>query len=106
MLAEKVSAKDNVPPFRASIMDGYALSSGEVGEYDILKEKSLAGGNPTVKGEEGTAVYVTTGAPVPEGFTCVVPIEDCIISENKVSIKTHLPPNKWIRAIGCDISIG
>ena len=31
VLAESVTARDNVPPFRASIMDGYALSGGKIG---------------------------------------------------------------------------
>ena len=52
------------------------------------------------------AVYVTTGAPVPEGFTCVVPIEECVIADEKLSLQTAIPVNKWIRAIGCDIATG
>ena len=29
-----------------------------------------------------TAIYVTTGAPVPEGYPCVVPIEEVEMLDN------------------------
>jgi len=40
--------------------------------------KTLAGDKPLIvdKFEKPTAIYVTTGAPVPEGYPCVVPIEE------------------------------
>lgn len=80
VLAEDVFAKDDLPPFRASVMDGYAVSSkNSSGVYDIVEQKSFAGTASQhlekVDFEPGHTLYVTTGAPVPEYFDCVIPIE-------------------------------
>ena len=69
-------------------MDGYALSTVdqiyEAPFYVVESLKSLAGRAPsdietlpTVQAiyHNRRSVYVTTGAPVPHGFTTVVPIE-------------------------------
>jgi molybdopterin molybdotransferase len=57
-----------------------------------------------------TAVYVTTGAPVPEGFSCVVPIEETKLSEDQIKVEVlntaKLTEGKWIREPGCDIKTG
>ena len=50
VLAEDIYAKDHLPPFRASVMDGYAikydnnkiLNHGDY-TYDIVENKSYAG---------------------------------------------------------------
>ena len=65
-------------------MDGYALSTSQHAtsqSFKILESlRSVAGTEPntateSAMGTERVAVYITTGAPVPKGFTTVVPIE-------------------------------
>lgn len=78
-------ALDDLPPFRASVMDGFAISTVEQATeepYSVVKGlKSLAGTAPEETEEKSQvqasrkAVYVTTGAPVPSGYDAVVPIE-------------------------------
>ena len=92
ILAEDIYAKDDLPPFRASVMDGYAIKFEDIKYDEKSKEKvyknivsSLAGQNPMEfeKVEGGNVcAYVTTGAPVPEQFDCVVPIEKTELVEN------------------------
>ena len=44
VLAEDVQAKDELPPFRASVMDGYAIStSNSSNEFEIVGARSFAG---------------------------------------------------------------
>lgn len=54
-----------------------------------------------------TALYVTTGAAIPDSFDCVVPIEVCEVSNDKSSIAIDssaiIKPQQWIRPVGCDI---
>ena len=67
-------------------MDGYAVDKVKCEVYKVVTYKSLAGTDPKhqvvspdLEEEtkvEGVAVYVTTGAPVPDGFISVVPIEN------------------------------
>ena len=71
-------------------MDGFALSSTEKAIYSVLTDKkTLAGDKPLqqeVKSEELTAIYVTTVAPVPEGYPCVVPIEEVELMNDNTSL--------------------
>ena len=44
VLAEDVRAKDELPPFRASVMDGYAISTSHSSNtFEIISSKSFAG---------------------------------------------------------------
>jgi large-conductance mechanosensitive channel len=61
------------------------------------------------------AIYVTTGAVVPEGYDAVIPVEETSLLEtadgtssiqivrNKVLSVLNTKPWTWIRTIGCDI---
>lgn len=46
VLAEEVHAVDDLPPFRASVMDGYAVSKVKCEIYKVVTYKSLAGSDP------------------------------------------------------------
>lgn len=124
VLNDDVRMKDpGYPPYRASIMDGYAIRTSDVGpniktskEYvssHRVIDRVYAGNDqpPNLADDTPTmlpvAYYITTGAVVPETFDCVVPIEECMVSDDKRSIRVaptaDIEPNKWIRPIGCDI---
>ena len=50
VLAENIFALDDLPPFPASVMDGYAVSDLEFSEvFSIVEIKMLAGADPSVK---------------------------------------------------------
>ncbi len=74
-LAEAIVATENLPPFDNSAVDGYA-----VGEYENqLRQpigKVLAGQSPQSVLDHGEAMYVATGAMIPDGTTGIVMIED------------------------------
>ena len=77
VLAADVAMDHDVPGFRRSSMDGYALASGLVhaGARVPLSGRVLAGDPPPPPLVRGTAVAITTGAPLPEGADRVVPVE-------------------------------
>lgn len=55
------------------------------------------------------ASYVTTGAPIPAGFICVVPIESVTkVSETRIRIDKNfdLTDGKFIRQPGSDVKSG
>src|ERR1700750_2627831 len=69
-LAEDAVAPNDVPPFDASAMDGYAIVSADTAggsaRLELIGEaKAGTGAGVTVR--PGTAVRISTGAPVPEG---------------------------------------
>jgi molybdopterin molybdotransferase len=74
VLAEDVRSPLDVPPFDSSAMDGFALVAGPGGELRVIGE-ARAGHPAAERVEPGTAVRISTGAPVPRGANSVVPIE-------------------------------
>lgn len=77
VLAAPVTAGEALPPFPASIKDGYAVRHADgAGERDVVGESRAGTIDQAVECGPGQAVYVTTGAPVPRGADCVVQIED------------------------------
>src|SRR5277367_2017212 len=75
ILAEKIVADRNYPPFNRSIRDGFAVRSADVAEPGVklrLIAESRAGVafNGTVGA--GECVRILTGAPVPRGANAVV----------------------------------
>ena len=76
--AAPVLAKADVPGFRASIMDGYALGQSHQPEIDdtwtLVGRSAPAAPYPDVL-TNGEAVRILTGAPLPEGSNWVVPQE-------------------------------
>jgi molybdopterin molybdotransferase len=82
VLAERVEADVDLPPFANSAMDGYAVRSADVGgatrDHPVRLKvvADIAAGHPAaVLLESGTAARITTGAPLPLGADAVVPVE-------------------------------
>ena len=80
ILAEDVFAKDPLPPFPASIKDGYAVVAADGCGKRLVLGGSYAGIQPNEgsrkEGQENVCVRINTGAPVPSGFDAVVQVED------------------------------
>jgi len=74
VLAENVASPIEVPPFDSSGMDGYALIAGPGSELEVIDE-ARAGHPASEAVRAGTAVRISTGAPLPEGADAVVPVE-------------------------------
>ena len=75
-LAEAVVSQVDSPPFCKSIVDGYAVSTGDDSPTLRVIEQVTAGMVPHHAVQPGTTIRVMTGAPVPEGADAVVKIED------------------------------
>src|SRR5438874_13300994 len=76
VLAEDVAADRDVPPFRNSAMDGYAVRGGDVATAPArlrLVGEIAAGGFPDRAIANGEAMRTLTGAPFPDGADTVVP---------------------------------
>ena len=81
-LAVELLATQDSPPFDKSLMDGFAVtarspsaSSDEPAVNLPVVETITAGCVPTTRIHDGNASRIMTGAPLPAGSNCVVPVE-------------------------------
>jgi molybdopterin molybdotransferase len=107
VLSLAVVSPVDVPPWRNSAMDGYAINSTDLQPAKRLpiSQRIPAGavGKPLVP---GTAARIFTGAPVPEGADTVVIQEDCLVDGEVMQIQRLPQPGANIRLAGEDISEG
>lgn len=90
-LAEDVCSDVDSPPFDKSLMDGFAVRSGDVatGQAELrIIERITAGMTPMKTVGPGETSQIMTGAPLPAGADAVVRIEDCQLSNETVRIAT------------------
>ncbi len=103
VLAEPVVSERNVPHYRRAAMDGYAVRAS-----DTL---GASPANPVMlqlsdQIEEGSTIWVHTGAAVPEGADAVVMVEDTATAGNLVEVRVQVYPNRNIGQVGEDIKKG
>ncbi|KAK6085593.1 molybdenum cofactor biosynthesis protein [Seiridium cupressi] len=116
VLAEEVKARANVPAFRASIVDGYAVvvpKDGNMkGVFPVVSVSHAAPGKGFQTLREGEIARITTGAPLPPGATSVIMVEDTVLKtmtddekeEKEVEILAEgVKEGENIREIGSDI---
>lgn len=105
-----ITSNINVPHFRKSRMDGYAVIAGNTfgAEEDNLIELELietiqAGDIPQKELNNGQCSYVATGAAIPEKSNGVVMVEFTERKNNKILISKAVAPGTHIIDIGHDV---
>lgn len=113
ILAEPVVAKENVPGFDRSTVDGYAVKA-----KDTFGSSESMPGFLTVVGEvkmgeaadhhvgPGEAVYVPTGGMLPKESDSVIMIEHCEDMDNLLNIYKQVAPGENVIRTGEDIREG
>jgi len=120
VLAHDMHAPHDVPPFRNSAMDGYAVRAADVQHATPdtpvllpLAGTVAAGHPPTHPLAPGEAMRIMTGAPVPEGADAVVRFEETSDTwppetrpQGHVAILKPVQPGENIREAGEDVRQG
>jgi molybdopterin molybdotransferase len=113
ILAEPVVAKENVPSFDRSTVDGYAVKA-----KDTYGSSESMPGFLTVTGEvkmgevphsvvgPGNAVYVPTGGMMPSGSDSVIMIEHCEDLDGLLNTYKQIAPGENVIRAGEDIKEG
>jgi molybdopterin molybdotransferase len=105
VLAEDVSSPINMPPFRQSAMDGYALNIHNGSSYTIIDEvKAGDGHQPILKA--GDAVRIFTGSAVPNTANTVVIQEKVTADKNQLQLNNPVKLKENIRSKGEQIKEG
>jgi molybdopterin molybdotransferase len=104
-LFEDVFSPINMPPFRQSAMDGYAINLHDSLTYTLIGEiKAGDSLQPNLK--NGEAVRIFTGAPVPDSANAVIMQEKVSIHDNQIKLESHIPINHNIRPVAEQVKKG
>ena len=115
ILAFDIFSKENIPPYRRSIMDGYAVRSSDVGAAGDMIPTMLKVSGEVLLGTDssglnvgpGCCVYVPTGGYVPEGADAVVMIEYCeTFGDGMLAVSKSAAPGENVVQIGEDVAEG
>jgi molybdopterin molybdotransferase len=109
VLSEDILADRDVPPFRNSAMDGYAVRGDDVASAPVelrVVGEIAAGGFPQAEVGPGEAMRIMTGAPMPLGADTVVRVEDTDNATDVVTIAAATPKGMSIRQAGEDVRKG
>lgn len=119
ILAEDVQAREAVPAYRASIVDGYAVIVSKDGPSTkgVFPVSAVSHAQPgkIPALHQGQIARITTGAPLPPNANSVIMVEDTVIrsmtddgrEEKEVEILTdQVKPDENIREVGSDIKAG
>ncbi len=114
ILAEDLKSAENIPDFRKSTVDGYAVKASDTQGVtesipvflDVIGEVEM-GKAPSKTVKSGEAVYVPTGGMIPEGADAVVMIEYCeAFDADSIAVYDPVSPGRNMIAVGEDIKEG
>ncbi|MDD2620935.1 MAG: molybdopterin molybdotransferase MoeA [Syntrophomonadaceae bacterium] len=108
ILAEDLTANEDLPAYRQSAVDGYALSDGLAAlhtSFTITGHLAL-GDYPVLALQKGEAIGVFTGGAIPPGTQAVVPHEKTTINGSMLSILETAKPDNNIKQQGEDFTAG
>ncbi len=105
-LAEDVHARIDLPPFRSSAMDGFALRAADTpGSLPVVAR--IPAGRPAAAAlRAGEAMGIATGGAVPEGADAVVPIELVEDRGDVVEVPASVDASANVRDKGSDLRSG
>jgi len=115
VLAQDIVVQEDIPPFANSAMDGFALLSSDSRPRDgkpprlRITGEVAAGYVADHAVEEGAAMRIMTGAPVPPGADTVIQVELTRTEGPRsewVEIMEAVPPGNNIRPAGEDMHRG
>ncbi len=115
VLAQDIVAEEDIPPFDNSAMDGFALLSKDSKTHDGQPPRLRVTGGVAAgyvadhAVEEGTAMRIMTGAPVPPGADTVIQVELTRYDGPEstwVEVLQEVAPGNNIRPAGEDIHRG
>ena len=109
VIADAVLAPADVPGFRASIMDGYALGQDcqpNAGDSWTVVGRSAPADPYQQTLHPGEAIRILTGAPLPQGAAWVLPQELVANQNSTIRLIREASSNPWIRPADEECSQG
>ncbi|MHA2169297.1 MAG: molybdopterin molybdotransferase MoeA [Candidatus Kariarchaeaceae archaeon] len=112
-LAEDIIATINLPGFKRSAMDGFAVQASdthgatETNPIQLIKSGVVEIGDTKIPSlHPGEAIRISTGAPIPLGSDAVIQIEDCEELDNKIEIVSSVTIGRNVAKPDEDVKSG
>lgn len=113
VLAEDIMVRENVPNFRRSSVDGYAVRAKDTfgsqesmpGFLTVIGEVKM-GQEPAKPILNGEAMYVPTGGMLPDGSDAVMMIEHCEEISALLNLYRQVAPGENLISVGEDLKEG
>ncbi len=106
VLAETVGAADDLPPFHASAVDGYAIRAADGAQPRRVLSEIIAGSADSLAVSPGTTVRIMTGAPVPPGADAVIMVEQVVERDGVMTLDGKIRSGDNINPRGQDVATG
>ena len=83
ILRQSITAERDQPPFDRVMMDGIAIAFGDFdsGRRSFRIQATQAAGDPALSLDAGQAIEIMTGASLPAGADCIVPVERITVND-------------------------
>lgn len=99
LLREAIVAERDQPPFHRVSMDGFAIASQAwargVREFAIVGTQA-AGAPQTSLPDPGACIEIMTGAVLPEGCDCVIPVERTTNLGERIRVGDDVVATPWL----------
>ena len=106
ILAGDVVAVKNLPSFDNSALDGYALKFDDFNEPLSIVATVLAGDTTQISLKKGECVKIMTGAKMPANTDTIVPFEDAVLEDGKLSPQSKIKKFNAVRYKGEEVKAG
>jgi molybdopterin molybdotransferase len=105
VLREVARAREDMPAFDRSAMDGYAIGAEDASERFRVVGESRPGVQPEFAVRQGECARIFTGAEIPEGASLVLKQEDVRAHDGWITPETR-PAADYVRRRGEDARTG
>ena len=109
-LRQTVVAERDQPPFDRVMMDGIAIAWSDVdsGTRRFPVQAMQAAGDPQLTLEPGHCIEIMTGAILPQGADCIVPVERLTFADGVAEIESdyEIVKDRFIHPRGSDCARG
>jgi molybdopterin molybdotransferase len=106
VLRQSVVAERDQPPFDRVMMDGIAIACGDLesGTRDFPIQATQAAGDKQLTLENGKCIEIMTGAALPQGADCIIPVERISVRDGNASLEDgyEAKERQFIHARGSD----
>ncbi len=110
VLRQIIRAERDQPPFDRVMMDGIALSWSDyvAGQRSFPLQAMQAAGDAVLTLEQGKCIEIMTGAALPVGANCIVPVERITVVDDVAEIESDysVKKDRFVHPQGSDYAKG